>query len=401
MFICRWCKNNDFITLWDLGDAPYGDLFQESLSLSKSISKKSFVLVECNLCELLQLRDRTDIESQYNNYLYKSNVTFGLSNAYLENSDFLINQFLTPNSKIIDIGSNDGSFLKYFKQKGYWVLGIEPAKSASEHANSLGINTINAYFSSKLVDTELAELVNQIDLISVNYTLANIEDLSDFLTGISTLLKSDGILSITTGYHPDQFTVSMFDYIGHDHLTYFSLRNLVNILASMNFHLVEIKKSELKGGSISLVAQKGYKKYSQPKYDYLIQRENWLWPNNRDGILQLTTRIDSAKKIVQEELKKFDYKIIGLGASISTTYLINYFDIHEKFEFLVDDDIAKIGKFSPFYGHKVISFSEAKNIGGSKFCVLAWQHTNQLIKRFYENDLKGSILIPLPNPHWI
>lgn len=401
MFVCRWCKNQNFTSLWNLGDAPYGDLFQSSFPTSKAIAKHPFELVECNSCKLLQLKDLTDIPSQYDNYLYKSNITFGLSNKYLEISNFFTNKYLNQRSKIIDIGSNDGSFLQFFKQKGYWVLGIEPSKPAAEFANSLGVGTLNSYFSEGLVNNELIDLVNQIDLISVNYTLANIENLSDFLSGVKLLLKDGGIFSIITGYHPDQFTVSMFDYIGHDHLIYFSLDNLINILTSMNFVLVELNKSELKGGSIHLIAKKGGEPSNNSNIDYLIQRENWLWPNNLDGITHLMSLINGAKKIVQKELKYLKKKVIGLGASISTTYLINYFEISQYFKFLIDDDLSKIGKFSPFFGHEVISFEQGTKIVGHKYCMLAWQHTNKLIQRFQENKLNGDILIPLPNPRWI
>ena len=107
MFICRWCKRNDFSILWDLGSAPSGDFFQNTLAQSKAVNKMPLVLVECQACKLMQLKDNIDINRQYNNYLYKTSATFGLTKMYSNIAEYLLNRYLPTNPKVIDIGMSE------------------------------------------------------------------------------------------------------------------------------------------------------------------------------------------------------------------------------------------------------------------------------------------------------
>lgn len=401
MIVCRNCGSDELICHWSLKDAPYGDLFRETEQAARRVKLEPFRLVSCCECELLQLGDVTNIEIQYDNYLYKTGITVGLDSHYSRVANYLSTLFLENDSSILDIGSNDGSFLKHFKSKGYEVLGVEPSSSPSQQASAQGITTLHAYFSSSFAKLELLPKWSRFDLISLNYTLANVPDVRDILFGVEALLSDRGVVSIITGYHPDQFSVNMFDYIGHDHLSYFSLSTLMRCLDSVGLRVIDAIRSEDKGGSLQVIATRNKSRFSpQARVRQVLQREEWSWSSNTK-IVELRQRVLEVKSKINSELEKVGSKILGIGASISTSYLVNEFSISNHIAYLVDDDTSKIGKFSPYYGLEVLSFEDSQLKDYNLALILAWQHTNVLLNRLRDIRFKGRVLIPLPEPKWI
>jgi SAM-dependent methyltransferase len=399
MIRCRWCSSWDLSQLWKLQDAPYGDLFREDKNSARAETKYSFGISTCNLCGLLQLSDKTDISGQYDNYLYQSGVTIGLNNYYIDVAKKILDlRFGLPTSNIVDLGSNDGSFLEYFSKLGYNVLGIEPSELPARSARNRGIETINEYFNKNVSEHLLKRYPNGVDLISTNYTLANVPDVRDFMEGIENLLSDTGMVSVITGYHPDQFSVGMWDYIGHDHLLYFSIKNISQIFTELGLEIYYASRSEYKGGSIHVIGGRKIKSLDKFRLGYILQREEWIWPSNEIGVANLREKTSLMKRKTIDLLANIDQAHLGIGASISTSYLINEFGIANNLSFLVDDDKMKIGKFSPHHAIQVISFDSLKVRESQNAIILAWQHTNVLLRRLRENGFKGSVLVPLPYP---
>jgi hypothetical protein len=401
-FICRMCRFNNFELIWDLKNATYGDLFKNNFEEALKVTFHPFVLVRCNNCELLQLRDLTDIRGQYDDYLYSSKTTNALGDYYALTAARLITEHeISPDSLIIDIGSNDGSFLLEFKNKGMRVLGIEPAKPASILAGSCGVDTLNEYFTKDTVK-KITSTYGLPKLISINYTLANIPNLVDFFENLILLLDNETVISIITGYHIDQFAINMFDYIGHDHLTYLTLNDLEFISKKFSLKLLDVSRSEHKGGSIHVtLSLKSSNLKSRSSIKQLIQREIWGKSKENIGILELKHRIDSISEETKKIIKKFrGSPIYGIGASISTSYLLNYFELNEYISELYDDDSNKIGKFSPGIGKKVSSIDDLPKHSESLAVILAWQHTNKILDRLKQVGFTGKIFIPLPYPRF-
>jgi hypothetical protein len=401
-FTCRICRSKEFDLLWDLKNAAYGDLFKYNFEDALKVDFQPFVLVRCKECRLLQLRDLTDISSQYDDYLYSSKTTNALSDYYALTTSRLINQYkIYPDSLIIDIGSNDGSFLSEFKNLGFRVLGIEPAMLASTLAESVGIETIKEYFTKNTV-SKITNNYGLPKLISINYTLANIPNLVDFFDNIVSIMDNETVVSIITGYHLDQFAINMFDYIGHDHLTYLTLSDLEFISSKFNLKLLDVCRSEHKGGSIHVtLSLKSSNLKARSSINQLIQREVWEKSKDNIGILELKNRIDVISDEIREILKSFhSVPIYGIGASISTSYLLNYFEISDRITALYDDDTNKIGKFSPGIGKKVFRINDLPNHSDCLVIILAWQHTNKILARLKEVNFIGKILIPLPFPRF-
>ena len=399
---CRLCHSTSIEALWQLRDCPYGDLFKNSQSEATEIETHAIALARCSDCGLIQLEEVTDIKGQYDDYIYQTKVTKGLNEFYQNIAKRVtaecFHEGRIPNF-VLDIGSNDGSFLEIFKQQGFQVLGVEPSSEASKQANSNGIPTIRKYFDLESAK-EILKIHGNPGLISINYTLANVPDIKYFVENAVRLMDETTILSIVTGYHPDQFAVNMFDYIGHDHLTYLSVNDFSNIADAHGLTILDANRYEHKGGSLHVVLVKknaNIESRQTPNVIQLLQRERWLGIGYRWYYSELAERIDKAQiELINYLRESAKGKIAGIGASISTTYLMNQFQLGEYISILYDDDKLKHGKFSPWFGKKVLPLSSIGDESAKVVLILAWQHTSRILKRLQDLGFKGKVVVPLP-----
>jgi hypothetical protein len=394
---CRLCLDPNIEFFWKIVESSHGDAFKDQRLEAISQEKVSLTLGICKSCGLLQILETFDIKSQYRDYLYKTSNTNALSNYYERLSRNLIYLYqFSKNDLIIDIGSNDGTFLKFFKTLGYSVIGIEPSTLTAHQANADGIKTINSFFDKNSVQ-EILKL-GKIGLISINYTIANVPNLEIFFENLIKIMNEDTIVSIVTGYHPDQFEVKMFDYVGHDHLSYLSLTSLSNLCKKFGLKIFSAERIEHKGGSIHvLLGRSSSRIESNSSVKQLIQREKWLDIENIEYHLQFKKAIKFNLNEVKEFIGRLgNTSILGVGASISTSYLIKTLDLGKKISYLFDDDLNKIGKFSPNYGIEVKPLSDIGEFKGKPVLLLAWQHTDKLLERLEECGYVGKIIIPFP-----
>lgn len=397
---CRSCGSLKLEEAWQLENSPYGDLFKSTAFEAQAVKFESLTLGFCDNCKMLQLLEITDLPTTYDEYLYRSSVTNALSTYYEQTARRLISEYaLSQGDVVVDIGSNDGTFLSNFLKNGFKVLGVEPTKENANTAKMRGVHTLNEYFESQTVDRILREAGHP-KLISLNYTLANIPNLLAFLENITKLMNENTILSVITGYHPDQYAVNMFEYINHDHLTYLTVESVGNLCKILNLKVIDLNRSEHKGGSVQFIISKEKSDFKvQSSVSQLLQREIWLNANTVLFTKNLELQISDVKIKLREILKSLQSKdIYGIGASISTTYLCNQFGISNSIAKLFDDDVNKVGRFAPGSGKAVQALADIPKKEDSVALILAWQHSEKLIQRLREVGYPGRILTPLPNP---
>ena len=397
---CRSCQSTDLALVWKLKNCPYGDNFKKTAEEAMEVKYETLSLGFCDKCKMLQLLEITDTYSTYDNYLYRSSVTHALNSYYQQVVNRLVSDYeIKVDGLIIDIGSNDGTFLTHFYNKGYQVIGIEPTLKNANDAELKGITTLNEYFEADTVNKILGQF-GRPKLISINYTLANIPNLFSFMTNIKSLMDDNTILSVITGYHPDQYVVNMFEYINHDHLTYLTVESFGNLCGVLGLKIIDLSKSEHKGGSIQFVVSKNNSAFEiQSSVRQLLQREAWIGANTKIFTKRLKLEIDMIGVRLNHMLETMKNKsLYGIGASISTTYLCNQFGLNDRLTKLFDDDKNKIGLFAPGTSRCVESLSNIPTTADSVAIILAWQHSEKLIQRLNELKYLGQIVLPLPNP---
>jgi cyclopropane fatty-acyl-phospholipid synthase-like methyltransferase len=398
-YTCRICENNDCKVALKLVDTPFEDQF-----LQKKMPQSVFPLeiLLCEPCGYLYLSHLVSPEESYTEYMYNSSITVGLSAHYDEYAKELVSRFgIEKDSLIVDLGSNDGSMLSSLQKCGMRAVGVEPAALIALNANNKGLNTICGFFDENIAKN----IINQYgtaSAVTANYMFANIDNLKEFCRNANSLLDEDGLFIIQTGYHLEQLNSLMFDYVYHEHYSYFSVRAIKKLLELTGFKLLEIKKTTPKGGSIRVIAQKstGLRPQSD-EVAKILAEEELAGIYRLDFYAEIKNRMDIAQsdlRLYLDELKLKNIKIIGFGASHSTTTLLYSFGLHHYLDYIVDDNPAKFNTFTPGIHIPVFSTERLKQeTSPFSILVLAWQHAETIIKKHSLSlQEQCEFIVPLP-----
>ena len=397
---CRICCSKSIEEVFELKPTPPGDLFLPKEKLYMSSDKYPLTLAICRDCGYLHLPFVLDPEISYGNYVYETKVTVGLSNHYLEYAKDVISfGDIKPASFIVDLGSNDGTMLKAFQECEMKVLGVEPS-DISQFASQNQLETINDYFSNDLAESIIDKYGNA-SVVTANYMYANIDNVIDFTKSVKKLLDDDGLFVIQTGYHPEQMKINMFDYIYHEHFSYFTVKVLRYLLLLCGLEMIHVTEHAPKGGSIRAIIQHtGGKRNVHESVQFFIEKEESSGFHDTKTYMSFATNINNYKDKLTSFLKDIysdGHKVVGYGASHSTTTLLHHFELGDHLEFLVDDNPAKHGLYSPGYYLPVYSSAKLSESKPEYVLILGWQHQESIIKRnskFLEEG--GKFIIPLP-----
>ena len=399
--LCRVCGSDEIETILKLNDTPLEDQFVDELNKQREQKALPLELAICKQCGYVHLPYIINPEESYVDYLYKSGVTPGLRLHYDEYAkDIVENYNIEKESLVVDLGSNDGSMLASFKRQGMNVVGVEPANLIADYANQSGIKTINDYFSNEVV-SKIVSGYGKADVITANYMFANIDDIVNFTKSVEALLSEDGVFVVETGYHPEQFNIKMFDYIYHEHFSYFTVGTLSYLFDQCGLKIIDVQKTKPKGGSIRVVTQKqdGLRE-TLPSVGMIIDSEK---ESNIYGIemyREFSNSLQELKADLIELLKSIKDKgqsIVAFGASHSTTTLIYHFELSDYFDYIVDDNKTKHGLYSPGLHIPVFPTDRMYVDRPDYILILAWQHKLSITKKHKLIIEKGSVFIaPLP-----
>ena len=233
---CLACGNQALVEVLKLTDTPLTDAYKADYMEAKCLAKYPLVCEICNHCGHVQLKHQVSPEESYSNYLYASKVTTGLSHAFTEYARSLSKK---DSVRVLDIGSNDGSFIKACIEEGHKAYGIEPSDQLARIANENNCPTIADYFTEKVLNKLRARFNgDKFDVITFNNVLANMSAPLEALKLAKNLLKGESSkIYVQTGYHPVQFGKGLFDYIYHEHFSYLSLYTTNKIVSKFGLKI--------------------------------------------------------------------------------------------------------------------------------------------------------------------
>lgn len=399
---CRGCGSKNIELFFKLNPSPIGDAFilKEKLNLVQPLYPIDLFM--CSDCGLAQLSDVIDPDVLYGDYIYITSSSYNLNKHFEKYAeDVIIKCKIKKGDFVIDIGSNDGTLLSFFKKGGMRVLGIEPAEHISELANNNGIKTRNGYFNSELVNSVLTR-EGKPKLITANNVFANIDDINAWVSAIRDLLDKNGVYVFESYYLADLIENMVFDFIYHEHISSFSVKPIKALFEKYGLELASVERVSTKGGSLRYFVQfpGGPLDQDNSVYDALVFEE-------RVGLYSKSTYDAYAEKIniLKDRLKEFLVKakkdnktIAGFGASITGTTLIYHFEIGEYIDYIVDDNIAKQGRYSPGHHIPVYPTGLIYEKKPDYVIVLAWRFADIFIQKnqkFLEDG--GKFILPLPN----
>ena len=390
---CRLCDSNNIKVVLPLQKSPLCDAY---LELPKKQKFYNLNLCLCNECGFSQIDTVIDPEIIYRDYIYVTTSSPGLQ-AHFEKYALEVCNFLNlDKSKLtVDIGSNDGTLLKVFQKFNHNVLGIEPSVKAASSANENGIETLSEFFDIGLANA-IVDQYGKASLITINNLFANVDNLNEFVEGINVLLDSNGVLVIESSYLLDMIDNMVFDFIYHEHLSYFSILPLVRFFKQFDMRLIHVNEVGTKGGSLRYYWARSNSKWNPSLNVKELSLREVKAGINTEKFKDYEARIETVKFQLLEFLKKHkEDKIVGYGASATSTTLISHFELHKYFSYLVDDNVDKVNTFSPGYHVPVYSPKKLINDKPDIIVILAWRFKDEIIKKI-DNIFHGIVVVPLP-----
>ena len=399
---CRLCGSRDMEIAFSLKASPIADAFVHQMDAPKQ-ELYPLDLCFCNDCGHLQLIDVINPQILFKEYFFVTSSSLGLVGHFENYADNLIKQLNpTPGSLVIDIGSNDGTLLQFFKKFGMNVLGIDPAENIAEKANSQGIETIPSFFTTELAGSVKTKY-GCAAIITANNVFAHADDMGAMAAGISLLLAEDGVFVFEVSYLVHIIERMLFDTIYHEHLCYHSVKPLVLFFKKYGMELIEVKYAETKGGSLHGMAQlKNGPKAISANVDELVRMEEQKGYDKINVYQRFYQAIEDVKKQLKNMLLKIKSRgesMAGYGSSQTCTTLSCHFEINVFFDFIADDNPDKHGLFSPGDHIPILPSNTLYEKNPDYVIILAWQYASPIIKRhetFIMNG--GKFIVPLPTP---
>lgn len=351
---CRFCKERLVHSFCDLGSTPISNAFLAKNQLGLEEPKYPLHPLVCHHCFLVQLPDTTSAREIFSeDYPYFSSY----SSTWLEHCASYVTMMLQrfkwdATSQIVEIASNDGYLLQYFKAHGIPILGIEPAENVAKDAQKKGVPTLIEFFGFSLA-SRLKNQGMQADLLLGNNVLAHVPDINDFIKGLSILLKKDGVITMEFPHLVKLIEGNQFDTIYHEHLCYLSFFTVEQMFAKQQLRIFDVDQLSTHGGSLRIYAthENSTRHPSEPSVEKMRSSELYA------GYATLNVYQNFSKKIsgLQSHLRKFleervaeGKKIAGYGAPAKGNTLLNYCEISPSLMgFTVDLNPSKQGKYLP------------------------------------------------------
>jgi len=384
-----------------VASTPVGDDFIPSERLDKVQNEYPLELFFCNDCNLIQVAGVIEPEIIYGEYLYETSISLGLTEHFETYAENVLRRLRPADGAlVIDIGSNDGSLLRCFQNRGMRVLGIEPAHEIARRVTESGIETIPHFFTAHLA-REIRNEKGPATIVTANNVLANVDNLIDMTEGIRELLAPDGVFVFETGYLVDLIQNTVLDNIYHEHLCYFSVKPLEKFFNSLGLEFMEVERVPTKGGSIRGIIQlAGGPRRISPSVSGLISLETELGFDRMAPFRAFVSRTEAIKQQLSELLNGLndqDKAIAGYGASVGLTTLIYYFDIGDIIKTLYDDNPIKHNLYSPGYHIPVLSSEIIYKQNPDYVLLLAWRYAKHIINKHREYlDQGGQFILPFP-----
>lgn len=400
---CRSCGFRLPEPFINLGLQPLANSYRDPKDMSIELAYPLAVCFCINCC-LVQLTHNITPSSMFSDYAYFSSYSESFLKHAEQMADDITHDFnLTNTSKVLEIGSNDGYLLQFFKNKGISVLGVDPASNIAAVANDKGIKTINKFFGSEVV-AEITSDFGQADVIIGNNVLAHVSDIKDFVKSVYRCLKIEGVAIFEFPYLGNLIENTEFDTIYHEHTFYYSVTALRHLFNEAGLSIFDITTQDLHGGTIRIYVQRNSNQY-RLSYDYrdLIAEEESKGLTNIEYFRSFGNKVKRLRYNLLDllnTLKLNGRKLAAYGAPAKGNTLLNYCGVDTNLiQFTVDISPHKQGKLLPGSRIPILDRVQLINQNIDYAVLLPWNWSDEIIKQQEEYMTKGGrFIIPIPAP---
>lgn len=397
--ICRDCGFDKLVKFLDLGSQPLANSFIKPEELNQTEQRyplEVYVCMDCNLVQLVHVVDKNEI---FRHYLYFSSGMPKVSLHWSEYARDIMDQFLTKEDFVVEVGSNDGVLLKFFKETGFKILGIDPAENIAKIAEERGVPTMATFFT-EAVASHIVKKYGQARAILANNVFAHIDDHQGFCVATKTLLAPRGVLVIEAPYLIDMFENLAYDTVYHEHLSYLAINPLVKLFKKFELEIFDVRIVAAQGQSLRIFVSPAGAYKVEEAVSKLQMKEDNLGLGSIDVYYTLAKRIELSKnKLLSllEELKSRGKIVYGYGAPAKGNTLLNYCGIGPDLVRCVLEDLpSKHGLVTPGMHIPVITRAFAEANPPDYYLLLAWNYKKAILEKeyaFMQNG--GKFIMPI------
>lgn len=399
---CRLCGGQEFEHVLPIRASAIGDAFVAEDKLQVEQKTYPLDLYLCKNCGHLQNLDIVNPELLFRDYTYRTSVSLGLVDHFRAYAADAVKRLEIPRgSLVVELGSNDGTLLRAFKELGMKVVGVDPARNIAEEATASGIPTLPDYFSNNLAGGILSQH-GPAALVCANNVFAHMDDMADVVKGIHGLLAADGVFVFEVSYVPDIIDKFVFDTVYHEHVSHHAILPLEKFFRAHGMTLFDIHRVGTKGGSIRGFAQKVPEgmRARMPIVDEMSETERTRGITSPGIYARFFEEIEDRRRALQQALDKCDAEgktVAGFGASTTTTTLLYHFELGSRLAFIVDDNPKKHFLFSPGYHIPIRPPEDLYSRRPDYVVILAWIYADKIMERHRKFiDQGGKFIVPLP-----
>lgn len=401
---CRSCNSENLTSILSLG-VLYISNFVD-IDAPEEGPKAPLELILCKYCKLVQLRHTTSPDLLWKHYWYRSGMNNTMRAALAdvtEKAETLVP--LSVGDLVLDIGCNDGTLLRSYRSKGLRLMGFEPASNLIEDAEVGTTKIINDYFNFKAFEANFGDAKAKIiTSIAMFYDL---EDPNAFLADVCKCLDENGVWVIQMNYLPTMLEQNAFDNIGHEHLEYYSLTALRNLLARHELEIFDVELNEINGGSFRI-----YVSHPRASLKALPGSEERLCNvdniEQRMGLMSSPIYEDFSGRVtdIKRRVREFVIKEVAqgetiyvYGASTRGSTLLQFFGLDSRFiKAAVEKSPFKWGKKTTGTWIPIISEERARAEKPDYFLILPYFFLDEFREREREYLASGGkFIVPLPH----
>lgn len=401
---CRFCQNTLTHQFVDLGFSPPSNAFLSSAQLNQPESFYPLKIMVCSSCFLVQIDEFAKHDEIFNaEYAYFSSFsTSWLAHAKAYTLMMKERFGFNKDSQVIEIASNDGYLLQYFKEQEIPVLGIEPTANTAKVAQEKGIDSVVDFFGVNLAK-KLATEGKNADLLLGNNVLAHVPDINDFVGGLKILLKTDGVITFEFPHLLQLIDKNQFDTIYHEHFSYLSLWSVKQIFEAHGLSIFDVQELPTHGGSLRIFAKhsENVSKIDQKSVAELIQKELNFGLTDVSIYNNFQIKSEKVKDDFLEFLifaKRENKKVVAYGAAAKGNTLLNFAGIRkDMIQFVVDASPHKQNKYLPGVHIPVLDESNIQATQPDYVVILPWNLKEEISNQLsYIKQWSGKFVVAVP-----
>jgi SAM-dependent methyltransferase len=402
---CRNCGAADLEVVLDFGDMPLANGLLTAEQLAEPEDRFPLALGVCPNCSLAQITHTVAPERLFREYPYFSST----SDAMVEHARALVETVITgrglgPRSLAVEVASNDGYLLQHYAARGIPVLGIDPARNVAEVATAKGIPTLPEFFDDGLAAT-LAASGRTADVVHANNVLAHVPDLHGFVAGIATVLKPTGVAIFETPYVRDLVERLEFDTIYHEHVFYYSLASIADVVGRHGLTVIDVERLAIHGGSIRVTVAHADAVAPAPGVGALLAEEQQAGLATVAFFRGFADRVRALRESLLTTLAEqqvLGRRIAAYGAAAKGAVLLNAFRIGtETLEFVADRSPHKAGRYMPGVRVPVRHADDLLDRRPDVCLLLAWNFAEEILRQQAAYRAAGGrFLLAIPEVRW-